>query len=119
MVESSFPDSSGNTSCGQDQQGQQQHHRARHGLCPKPQLQTLSVTHSVPPSFWLTDIPPYFIPYSKLCPLFVCGSPLMLPFQLKQLSGAHVQPEITQALSLQQDLPLYPPEEKVQGRMTE
>lgn len=47
VVESSFPDSSGITSCGQDQQGHQQHHRARHGLCPAPKLQTPSCLSSL------------------------------------------------------------------------
>lgn len=68
MIESSFPDSSGITSCGQDQQGQQQHHRARHGLCPA--LQTVSVS-----SFYLLFSCHWFIPSpspnSKVCPLCV------------------------------------------------
>lgn len=50
MVESSFSDSSAVTSCGQKQQGQQQHHRARHGLCSTPKLQNPSVSPSF--SFW-------------------------------------------------------------------
>lgn len=43
MAEPSFPHSSGITSCGEHQQGQQQHHRAWHGLRLSPKLQSLAL----------------------------------------------------------------------------